>query len=233
MHFVLHSSIVIKVMEKDQQDCLIGSQVNNKGDHLLKICQQGDVERLKCTLQEKSLFDDFDINTKYENGSTCLHEVVTHNAQFTGIVKLLLENRASVNIQDNDGNTPLHVAVLYHCVENIKEIMNYNPDVNITNLDNVSPVDFARNLGDTEVESLLTGTVILEKKKKKNRTGRRIAKSVKRKIDSYLPSQPIMSPSILRKKRKRNEEYSLNDCTAITSPSSKRVCFNIELEGKK
>ena len=215
--FVVNRIFKIYIMEEDQ----------DKGDNLFKICQQGDTERLKKILEKKSLIDDFDINAKFENGSTCLHEVATRTAQFTDIVKLLLENGASANAQDDDGSTPLHGAVLYHCVDNIKEIMKYNPDVNITNLDNVSPVNFARNLGDTEIERLLTGTVISEKKNKKSRTNRRIAKSVKGKINSYLPSTPIMSPSILKKKRKRSEDDSLTDGLTTTSPSSKRVRFNV------
>ena len=194
-------------------------EITDPNIKLYKVCREGNVRSLKQILKDYE--NVLDINAKYENGSTCLHEVTIHNCQYAEMVKILLEHGASVNFQDDDGNTPLHTAVLFHCVENIKEIMNYNPNISLKNQDGATAVDFAKNIEDTELESLLTGTEVKERKRKL-RQGSQISRSVNRKIKSFLPVTPITSPSILKKRKLIKEVES-------SSPLTKRFCVKFDL----
>ncbi|XP_066922250.1 ankyrin repeat domain-containing protein 23-like [Clytia hemisphaerica] len=187
-------------------------KVDGIKDRIFKACQQGHLEVLKELLNST----DLDLDHQFDNGTTCLHEVVIHNCQYYDMVKLLLEHGASVNMQDSDGNTPLHSAVLFHCVENVKELLKYNPNIYTENCDGATAVDFARNISDDEVERLLTGTVIA-KSKTKNRRARKVTKSVNSKVKSFLPTTPIMSPSILKKRKLLPEQESVE-------PPAKRSC---------
>lgn len=204
-------------------DISIGMKVDNKDNNdtnLYKACQEGNVAKLKELLKKS---ENIDINAHHENGSTCLHGVVIHNCQYLEMVSLLLEHGASVNIKDNDGNTPLHSAVLFHCKENIKEIIKYNPDITIENKDGVTAVDFAKNVDDTELESLLTGKEV-KKRKRKLRQGSTVVRSVNKKIKSFLPVTPIMSPSILRKRRRIK-----NNVDEDIQHSNKRSCVKFDI----
>ena len=195
--------------------------VDNNDALLYKACQEGNVAQLKELLKS----EDIDINKHHENGSTCLHEVVIHNCQYLEMVSLLLENGASANIKDNDGNTPLHIAVLFHCMENIKEIIKYNADITIENKDGVTAIDFARNVDDIELESLLTGKEV-KKRKRKLRQGSTVVRSVNKKIKSLLPATPIMSPSILRKRKK------IQIVDENLPPSNKKLCVKFDMPKK-
>ena len=194
---------------------------DNASVKLYKICLEGNVKELKQILKSENV----DINAQHENGVTCLHEVAIHNCQFAEMVSLLLKHGASVNLQDNDGNTPLHSAVLFHCMDNIKEIMKYKPDINIKNQDGVTAVDFSRSVEDTELESLLTGTEVKERKRKR-RQGSTIVRSVNKMIKSFLPLTPIMSPSVLKKRKIANNESGES---SLPSPCLKRSCVRFDV----
>lgn len=91
------------------------------------------------------------------SGRTPLHWAVESGT--IGIVRLLLENGASPNSQDNDGLSPLHVAVSKCAFKSdrwyrlYREIFGYvvsRADINISDINGVSPLHLAAELGDVE-----------------------------------------------------------------------------------
>ena len=80
------------------------------GHKLRSLCKKGDAEAL-----EEFLKNSVDLNVVSDEGWTCLHEIITHECQFTDVARILLSHGASVNTQDLHGDSPLHSCLLYHC----------------------------------------------------------------------------------------------------------------------
>ncbi|VDK38860.1 unnamed protein product [Gongylonema pulchrum] len=78
------------------------------------------MSRLNQTAQFVVIRDAVNVNAQNELGETPLHCAVLRN-DLTQIIALLAGN-ADVDIADNDGNTPLHIAAQVGCVTKKKEI---------------------------------------------------------------------------------------------------------------
>lgn len=90
-------------------------------------------------------------------GRTPLHDSCILNE--IEICDILIRNGASINAQDNEGNTPTHYAALYstfiYTIEHLtilNMILKNNPDLSIENKKKQSPIDITN---DKEVISLL------------------------------------------------------------------------------
>ena len=55
-----------------------------------------------------------------------------------------LKHGASINITDNDGNTPVHHAAMSNNTEVIAMLMKHGASINITNNEGEKPIDAAR-----------------------------------------------------------------------------------------
>ena len=66
-------------------------------------------------------FADFSIDEQDNTGHSALHYACGYGE--TEIVKLLLENKASVTCVDDDKNTPLHYAAGYGQLDSVKELL--------------------------------------------------------------------------------------------------------------
>ena len=66
---------------------------------------------------------DVDIDSVSEEGWTSLHEIITHECQFTEVARVLLRFGANVNTQDLHCDSPLHSALLYHNLDNISLLL--------------------------------------------------------------------------------------------------------------
>ena len=83
-----------------------------------------------------------DVNARNKNGGTCLLVAADGNDEST--VNKLLEKGANVNIQDNDGNTGLHRAVINGNFQISAAIVNSDyHTVNIQNRDGVTALMYA------------------------------------------------------------------------------------------
>ncbi|MDR1469123.1 MAG: ankyrin repeat domain-containing protein [Spirochaetaceae bacterium] len=96
-----------------------------------------------------------DINITDRAGWTALH----FTAQENNIVlaKILLENEARVDIQEEHGNTPLFKAV-FNCTGDgtmIKLLLSYGADRNLKNNYGVSPLDLANTIDNYSVAQFL------------------------------------------------------------------------------
>jgi len=196
-----------------------GSSPDSQSDEisLHKAVKLGNYELVKKILTSTSV----DVDMKDSENWSCLHEACIHNCQFAKIAELLLEHGADPNIKDGQGETPLHGAVLFHFTDTIKLLCKYKADFNVCNNEGVSSLDIAHYAEDVEVLEIF-GQPTKRKYVKKNTPKRKTKRSVLRPRNSedlnYIPS-PLSSPSIL-KKRKRVEEEDSEDCV---SPSPKKT----------
>lgn len=98
------------------------------------------------------------INTNIQNkdGQTALHLLCVNQDLET--LSILLEQGVDVNIRDRFGNNALWTAVL-NCkgkqYEFVKKIMERNPDVESKNNAGRSPLDFAMQINDDRLISIL------------------------------------------------------------------------------
>lgn len=90
------------------------------------------------------LLNSKNINAKYNN-QTVLFQAVKNKK--IGIIKLLLRpvHNFDINMQDNYGNTVLLYAVKDYCIETIKTLLDYRPDINICNNDGDNALMLAKN----------------------------------------------------------------------------------------
>lgn len=108
---------------------------------LRSLCKKGDVDAVRKLLSSGE--PGLDINAVSEEGWTCLHEIITHECQFTEVARVLLDFGASVNTQDLHGDSPLHSALLYHNVENIGLLVDHGSDLTLLNAGGRTPVHVA------------------------------------------------------------------------------------------
>ena len=81
-------------------------RVKKYGESLLHIAaRKGDVSRVRSLIQSC-----MDVNAKDNAGWSVLHESIGNLPQMVDIVQMLVESGANINIQADDGRTPLHDA---------------------------------------------------------------------------------------------------------------------------
>ena len=86
-----------------------------------------------------------DLDKYNSRGVTLLH-VASANGYYDS-AKLLVRNRANVNLQDDKGNTPLHCASKYNESKVVKLLLNNNANPLIRNYDNDTATDLAEDDG--------------------------------------------------------------------------------------
>ena len=102
--------------------------------------------------------EEIDINKQNNDKNTALHLVIVARDQavmkstkiwpfkrwkdrYTKIVKLLIRMGANVNLQNDDGETPLHIAARYEMDYIVKLLLHYNADVFVKNKENKVALD--------------------------------------------------------------------------------------------
>ena len=114
---------------------------------LRSLCKKGDIRELTELLESGS--PGLDIDSLSEEHWTSLHEIITHECQFTEVAKVLLKFGANVNTQDKHGDSPLHSALLYHNTDNIALLLEHNADLSLINAGGRMPIHVA-----SEVDAL-------------------------------------------------------------------------------
>ena len=85
--------------------------------------------------------------------------------RYTKIVKFLLNKGADVNLQNYDGETPLHLAASYEMEYIVKLLLHYDADVNITNKKDETAVNTAKNNRYPHLKALLVANKVNSKGK--------------------------------------------------------------------
>lgn len=85
-------------------------------------------------------------NLKNNNRKTPLMLACEYNKNIE-VIAALIDITNDINIQDNFGNTALHLACINNKYDIIKILLNGHADINITNDDNETPYDYADRKG--------------------------------------------------------------------------------------
>ena len=83
--------------------------------------------------------------------------------RYTKIIKFLLNRGADVNLQNYDGDTPLHLAARYEMEYIVKVLLHYNADVNIKNKKDETAVFAAKSNQYPHVKVLLEDNEVYSK----------------------------------------------------------------------
>lgn len=73
------------------------------------------------------------------------------------MIELLLESGANIDVQDNEGWTPLHAVCQYGFMDTAKFLLSHKANPAMTNFDNHLPVDLIE--GDEDLEGLMGGVI--------------------------------------------------------------------------
>jgi len=145
-----------------------------------QVCRLGDRVKLKQFLTDRP---GIDLDVKCHDGTTALNEAVTKTAQFTGIVEVLLDFGARLDVSDSLGNSPLHNAVLYHpsTQDTVDLLLLRGADTGAKNYEEQTPVTMA---DDKDLKEVL----------------KELKKGVKKKIKAPERSREVAySPDLRRK----------------------------------
>ena len=187
---------------------------------LWKKCRLGDKDSLKKFLKENPMID---LNGKNSDGSTVLCEAATKAAQFSGIVEVLLEAGAGLEVADSLGNTPLHNAVLYYpsTQQTVDLLLEKGANVCAKNHEEATPVKLAE---DKDLKHVLKELKKVVNKKNDfaiNSTGYSDSPELKKKvfdkksleeedkqkiIVKYDSPVVINTPSLLKKRKREKED---------------------------
>lgn len=139
----LHLAVINKNLENINTLLFLGANVNARDDHLttpLHVAANENRPYLK--------INSFFLKNCNEDGGKM-------NDSHYCIMKVLLEKGAEVNVQDKDGNTPLHLLVRCANVKTIRLFLNFKANVNIINNRGEIPLFHAARTNKLEVVQLL------------------------------------------------------------------------------
>jgi uncharacterized protein len=106
--------------------------INDDGMNIWIACSDGNIEQVKKYLEYMA------VDSKDENGYTPLHAAASYN--HLELIRLLAEHQANLNIQDIDGDTPLHVS---QDLETVKLLVQLGADPTIRNQEQRLPIEIA------------------------------------------------------------------------------------------
>lgn len=133
-----------------------------------KLDSSSIIEKLKSELQQHHVNmynaweeSGFDINSNSFDGSNLL--CLASGSGCVKVVEFLIEKGADVNIQDNEGRTPLHLAVIIPGQNTYiaEMLLNKGAEVDIQDNEGKTPLDYAISIGREEVIEILTGKILL------------------------------------------------------------------------
>ena len=111
---------------------------------LRSLCKRGDPEELDKFLESVDA-EEIDLNVATDDGWTCLHDIITHECQFTQVARVLLKHGANVNTRDINGDSPLHSSLLYHNTDNIRLLLESGADLEAVNITGRRPIHIAND----------------------------------------------------------------------------------------
>ncbi|HTF31118.1 MAG TPA: ankyrin repeat domain-containing protein, partial [Flavitalea sp.] len=96
----------------------------------------------------------FELSSTYNYGGESLLHVAVKSGHLS-MVKLLLENGASINIQDESGNTPLHYAAANGKKDTVKYLLEKGVDSALVNVKEQKAIDYSIVKGFNEITELI------------------------------------------------------------------------------
>ncbi len=96
------------------------------------------------------------VNLPDKGNNFPLHYVFYYkNCDFYNIFKLLLDSGADPNVQNKQGETPLHLAIKYGCIKIAQILLKYGANPDIQNRDGNTPLHLAVKLENTAAVKIL------------------------------------------------------------------------------
>ena len=165
-----HLNLVKYLVETCQVDVNLS---DNRGNTSLAwACLNVNMSMLMYFLCEVS---DLDVNVAYSDGNTALHLAVwcseddytqLHEAcergNVTEVLRLVYVEGHKINVQDNKGFTPLHIACLNGHNDIVETLMLAGADETITNDIGKTPAQWAETVGHSELLKLLDRDSLLK-----------------------------------------------------------------------
>ena len=90
-----------------------------------------------------------------DRGYTQLHKACRYRGDVTEVLSLVYVRGHKINVQDNNGDTPLHLACLYGLSDIVKTLMLAGAEETITNDFRKTPAQVAESAGHSELLKLL------------------------------------------------------------------------------
>ena len=112
--------------------------------------RENDIDAVK-----KFIEDGIDINIKENNEQHRAGLLWASDFEYIDMIKLLLDNNADVDTQNNNNETPLYRAVYRHNKEIVSLLLDNNADVNILVKDNYTSIILAAMLNYNHILKLL------------------------------------------------------------------------------
>ncbi|XP_052079497.1 ankyrin repeat domain-containing protein 2-like [Mytilus californianus] len=119
------------------------------GQDLLEAARVGDLEKLKRCLEDGA-------NIFYQDlgGCTALHYAAGRKEN-TKVVRFLVTCGINPNTQSKQGNTALHVAVIFQRTKTVHLLISSAVDLNTQDVDGSTALHYAARIGNTEIIHLL------------------------------------------------------------------------------
>lgn len=140
---------------KEKFDIQLMNIKNERGSSLLHYAISGKQFDIALFLIEQGI----DVNLKNSDGQTALHLLASN--QNINILNELLHKDVDVNIRDKYGNSAFWSAV-FNCkgknYEFVELLLKKSPDIRTKNNAGRSPLDFALQINDTKLITLLEST---------------------------------------------------------------------------
>ncbi|KAI1286360.1 Ankyrin repeat domain-containing protein 7 [Halotydeus destructor] len=142
VHYFVQSKASLNVADTEEGNTAIHVAINN-----------GYVDGIGILLNEPSL----DLNKFNFNKETPLHLLVK-NPDLRNFYRQVIEQTASVNVQDDRNRSPLMVAATIGNREAVQMLIKQGADTNLTDSNGLTASDLAKRNSHTELASLITGT---------------------------------------------------------------------------
>lgn len=118
---------------------------------LWSSAQQNDIDEFR---QRLSTIDSKSIDKCDASGYTPLHYAVRHRPPT--ICRLLLEHGANPNCQTRASlSTAIHRAITFENIEAIRLLIDYHADLNLKDIDGLTPMDKALKLNNEQIVNIL------------------------------------------------------------------------------
>jgi hypothetical protein len=86
-----------------------------------------------------------DVNYKFNKDTYLIHSAVA-NANYTGSLQVLIDAHADLNVKNNIGDTPLHIAILCKNIDAASLLLSHHARLDIQNARGETPLELARRL---------------------------------------------------------------------------------------
>lgn len=106
----------------------------------------------------KIILDKTKLDINFKNNDISALSIAACNGNIE-TVKILLDNNADIDIQDSDGNTPLHLACIRYHIDTIAELLKYKPDLdNLKNNKGLTVLDLVQKINIPQIYNLFNIT---------------------------------------------------------------------------